>query len=79
LNNRAEYRGGRRRRPPLLYSRPAWGMSEPFPVHNAAIYFMDSKAYTVNTGDRFQLEQVVPEPGYQHTEWLVGEGYRGAA
>lgn len=62
-----------------IYDIGTGRMSEPFPVHNAAIYFMDSKAYTVNTGDRFQLEQVVPEPGYQHTEWLVGEGYRGAA
>ena len=62
-----------------IYDIGAGRMSEPFPVHNTAIYFMDNKAYTVNIGDRFQLERVVPELGYYHTEWLVGEGYRGVA
>lgn len=54
-------------------------MSEPFPVHNTTIYFMENEAYTVNPGDRFQLERIILAPEYFHTEWLIGEGWSNIA
>ena len=54
-------------------------MSEPFPVHNTTIYFMENEAYTVNPGDRFQLERIILTPEYFHTEWLIGEGWSNIA
>lgn len=54
-------------------------MSEPFPVHDTAIYSMENKAYTVNLEDRFQVEQIVLSPGWFHTEWLIGGGWRNNA